>query len=35
MSFARWSIILPTLIGAMFGLIFDTLSSQNGGKNPN
>ncbi len=35
MSFAAWSIILPTLIGAMSGLIFGTSSSQNESKNPN
>ncbi|SLK20644.1 hypothetical protein SAMN05880553_5401 [Bacillus toyonensis] len=35
MSFAAWSILLPTLIGAMSGAIFGIISSRNKSKNPN
>ncbi|EJR61487.1 hypothetical protein IIO_02940 [Bacillus cereus VD115] len=35
MSFAAWSILIPTLIGAMSGAIFSTISSGNKGKTPN
>ncbi|MGG1056042.1 Uncharacterized protein BTT61001_02952 [Bacillus thuringiensis] len=35
MSFASWSILLPTLIGAMSGAIFGIISSRNKRKNSN
>ncbi|PDY37009.1 hypothetical protein COM47_27030 [Bacillus wiedmannii] len=35
MSFAAWSAIFMTLIGAMSGAIFGTISSRNKSKNPN
>nr|WP_179951972.1 hypothetical protein [Bacillus sp. FDAARGOS_235] len=35
MSFAAWSAIFMTLIGAMSGAIFGTISSRNKSKNTN
>ncbi len=35
MSFAAWSILLPTLIGAISGAIFGIITSRNKSKNPN
>ncbi len=35
MSFAAWSILLPTLIGAISGTIFGIISSRNKSENPN